>query len=138
MLAIDYGTKRVGLAVSDSSGTIATPLAVISIKKDPSAKNIVDHIEPYVQEWRVKSLLIGNPSGLATHEVSFLNEIKELSKALEARFHTKVVEYDESSSTKRANQRLQESGQTQKSARGKIDAVSASVFLQEFLDNIGE
>lgn len=135
ILAIDYGTKRVGLAVSDFKGKLATPVGVISIKKDSSVKNLIAHLDPYVNQWQIKSFLVGNPSALANKEVSFKKELELLKSALSHHFGLAVLEYDESMSTKNAYELLKDSGQNQKSSKSKIDSLAATVFLQEFLEH---
>lgn len=135
ILAIDYGTKRVGLAVSDFKGKLATPVGVISIKKDSSVKNLIAHLDPYVNQWQIKSFLVGNPSALANKEVSFKKELELLKLALSDHFGLAVLEYDESMSTKNAYELLKDSGQNQKSSKSKIDSLAATVFLQEFLEH---
>ncbi len=124
ILAVDPGDKRIGLAVSDPSGTIARPLVVIEhVSRQADAENILQH----AVEYNAEMILVGialDASGQIGHQarkelrlVDFLRKITELD----------IETWDETDSTQTA---LQLAGK-----RDKItDARAAAVFLQEYLD----
>ena len=132
-LGVDLGEKRIGIAVSDSNGKVATPLQVIirskSIKQDH--KKICD----LVDEWEVDIVVVGMPyslngsKGLAAKTVE--KEVKELSSALEV----PVATQDERLTTATAAKELAIQGLDSKKQRKVIDQVAASVILQSWLDN---
>ena len=132
-LGVDLGEKRIGIAVSDSNGKVATPLQVIirskSIKQDH--KKICD----LVDEWEVDIVVVGMPyslngsKGLAAKTVE--KEVKELSSALEV----PVATQDERLTTAIAAKELAIQGLDSKKQRKVIDQVAASVILQSWLDN---
>ena len=132
-LGVDLGEKRIGIAVSDSNGKVATPLQVIirskSIKQDH--KKICD----LVDEWEVDIVVVGMPyslngsKGLAAKTVE--KEVKELSSALEV----PVATQDERLTTAMAAKELAIQGLDSKKQRKVIDQVAASVILQSWLDN---
>ena len=129
----DFGEKRIGIAVSDSNGKVATPLQVIirskSIKQDH--KKICD----LVDEWEADIVVVGMPyslngsKGLAAKTVE--KEVKELSSALEV----PVATQDERLTTVTAAKELAIQGLDSKKQRKVIDQVAASVILQSWLDN---
>lgn len=132
-LGVDLGEKRIGIAVSDSNGKVATPLQVIirskSIKQDH--KKICD----LVDEWEADIVVVGMPyslngsKGLAAKTVE--KEVKELSSALEV----PVATQDERLTTAMAAKELAIQGLDSKKQRKVIDQVAASVILQSWLDN---
>ena len=132
-LGVDLGEKRIGIAVSDSNGKVATPLQVIirskSIKQDH--KKICD----LVDEWEADVVVVGMPyslngsKGLAAKTVE--KEVKELSSALEV----PVATQDERLTTVMAAKELAIQGLDSKKQRKVIDQVAASVILQSWLDN---
>ena len=132
-LGVDFGEKRIGIAVSDSNGKVATPLQVIirskSIKQDH--KKICD----LVDEWEADIVVVGMPyslngsKGLAAKTVE--KEVKELSSALEV----PVATQDERLTTAMAAKELAIQGLDSKKQSKVIDQVAASVILQSWLDN---
>ena len=132
-LGVDLGEKRIGIAVSDRNGKVATPLQVIirskSIKQDH--KKICD----LVDEWEADIVVVGMPyslngsKGLAAKTVE--KEVKELSSALEV----PVATQDERLTTAMAAKELAIQGLDSKKQRKVIDQVAASVILQSWLDN---
>ena len=132
-LGVDLGEKRIGIAVSDSNGKVATPLQVIIRSK--SIKQDHKKICELVDEWEADIVVVGMPyslngsKGLAAKTVE--KEVKELSSALEV----PVATQDERLTTVTAAKELAIQGLDSKKQREVIDQVAASVILQSWLDN---
>tara|TARA_B100000700_G_scaffold10332_1_gene10588 strand:+ start:5448 stop:5861 length:414 start_codon:yes stop_codon:yes gene_type:complete len=132
-LGVDLGEKRIGIAVSDSNGKVATPLQVIIRSK--SIKQDHKKISDLVDEWEADIVVVGMPyslngsKGLAAKTVE--KEVKELSSALEV----PVATQDERLTTAIAAKELAIQGLDSKKQRKVIDQVAASVILQSWLDN---
>ena len=132
-LGVDLGEKRIGIAVSDSNGKVATPLQVIIRSK--SIKQDHKKICELVDEWEADIVVVGMPyslngsKGLAAKTVE--KEVKELSSALEV----PVATQDERLTTATAAKELAIQGLDSKKQRKVIDQVAASVILQSWLDN---
>lgn len=135
ILAIDYGEKRIGLAISDSIGVIASPLDVLRITKNRNIQNILEDILLVVEEYRVKSILIGKPQLLKETYSKSLKKVEYFAKKLSDITQVPVIFQDESYSTIQAQNMLLSLGQSSRSSKGKIDMISAAVFLQEFLNS---
>ncbi len=135
ILAIDYGEKRIGLAISDTKGIIASPLDVLKITKNRNINNILEELLLIVDEYRVKSILIGMPQEFETSYSKSINKIKSFAKKLTDLTEIPVIFQDESYSTTQAQNMLLSLGQSTRSSRGKIDMISATLFLQEFLNS---
>ena len=131
-LGVDLGEKRIGIAVSDSNGKVATPLQVIIRSK--SIKQDHKKIRDLVDEWEADIVVVGMPyslngsKGLAAKTVE--KEVKELSSALEV----PVATQDERLTTVTAAKELAIQGLDSKKQRKVIDQVAASVILQSWLD----
>ncbi len=135
ILAIDYGTKNFGTAISDSKGIIASPLEVISITKNQSIYNVIDRIIQICKEYKIQTILLGMPQIFSDTQELTRRKVNNFKKRLSENIDIPVIMYDESFSTTSAQNMLTSSGQSTKKSRGKIDMVSAAYFLQEFLNS---
>lgn len=135
ILAIDYGDKHFGLAISDSKGIIASPLEVISITKNKNRETIIEEILELAKEYRAKSILVGMPEAFIESQQKTVQKIQNFIKLLSQKTKLPIITYDESFSTTRAQNVLISSGQNTKGSRRKIDKIAATVFLQEFLNS---
>ncbi len=135
ILAIDYGEKNIGLAVSDSKGIIATPLDVLKITKKRGLERVYEDILMFVEEYRIKTILIGKPQIFQETYTKSAKKIDSFAKKLSSLTNTPVVFQDESYSTIQAQNVLLSLGQNIRSSKGKIDMISATMFLQEFLNS---
>jgi len=134
-LAIDYGTKRIGLAISDSKGLIASPLTVLNVTKNMGINKIIEEIKSIIEEYRIKTILIGRPQAFQSTYTKSLKKIDSFAQKIKDDIKIPVTFYDESYSTIQAQNMLLSLGQNTKSTKGKIDMISATVFLQEFLNS---
>ena len=133
ILAIDYGAKRVGLAVTDPLRIIATALTTVE------AGEAIAYLEKYCKENTVDLILIGYPldlRGNPTHATPIVDKfIKTLNKILPS---MPLEKRDEAYTSKMAMQTLIASGVKKKQRRDKnlLDQVSATIILQEYLQNL--
>ena len=127
-LGIDYGLKKVGLALSE--GQIASPFKVIDIT---SLKDAVNKISSIIEKEQIDRVIVGVPeSGQSKNAVKkFLNEIKAKLKEEEV----SIIEADETLSSSTAIDLMVDLN-TSRESRQKEDAYSASIILQNFLDSI--
>ncbi len=135
ILAIDYGSKRIGLAVSDAKGIIASPLDVLRMTTNHGINEILEDILLIVDEYRVKTILLGKPQLFEKTYSKSIQKIEGFAKKLTDLTNIPVIFQDESYSTTQAQNMLLSLGQNSKSSRNKIDMISATVFLQEFLNS---
>ena len=123
VLALDFGTQRIGLALSYDS--LAEPLEII--KNDNAA---IDYIKGLCHLHQVERILIG----LSEQKTAELT--RQFGRKLKAATFIPVGLYDETLSTQRARQRLRESPAKKSKRRQPVDHFAAQEFLQEFLDSI--
>ncbi|MFH2105276.1 MAG: Holliday junction resolvase RuvX [Parcubacteria group bacterium] len=129
ILALDYGDKRIGVATSDPSGTIASPLAVI--ENQGKAKTI-STIKGLCQEHSIVRIVIGVPYSLNNRETEQTTKTKDFIAKLERAVQISVEEVDERFSSVLAEKQL--AGQDRKVDKGEIDAAAAQILLQDYLD----
>jgi putative Holliday junction resolvase len=130
IMAIDYGTKRVGIAVTDSLQIIASALTTVH------ANEAVDFIKKYFEKENVETIVVGEPkrmnnqpSEVEKHIVGF---IRKLQKELPT---VKIERFDERFTSKMAVQAMIDGGLGKKKRQNKelIDQISATILLQEYL-----
>lgn len=130
-LAIDYGLRRVGTALSDPTGLFASALTVIS---RTSNAQVVEEIAQIVRSREVDQIVVGNPitmKGEVSHRAQTVHNFVSL---LEASVTVPVRLYDERLTTVSAERVLIEADVKRKKRRSVIDAVAATILLQNFLD----
>ena len=132
-LGVDLGTKRIGIAISDPSGTIASPLTMIprsgSQRRDHAA------IAALAAEEEVATIVVGLPLNMnGTVGPAAQAAITE-AEALATVVHMPVVTFDERRTTVTADRALMEGGLNAQARRKLVDKVAAAVMLQAWLDS---
>ena len=130
ILAIDYGQKRVGLAVTDELQMIANPLDTVH------SKDIFDFLRKYVQSHRLELFVVGLAKNLNNSNAESVKFIKPFVQRLKKEFPDIPVElYDERFTSKMAQQSILAAGAKKKDRRNKalIDKISATILLQSFM-----
>jgi putative Holliday junction resolvase len=135
ILAIDYGTKNVGIAISDFKGIVAKPLEVLRIKPNHGYDKIIEEIVNICERNKVQTILLGKPQIFEVSHQRTLKKIEKFEELLKKGINLPIINYDESYSTVTAQDMLLYTKQTTKSSKNKIDSVAAAVFLQEFLNS---
>ena len=131
-LGIDFGSRRVGVAVS-YSGEIAEPHSVIARGDDLTA--VIDRVARLAEEHEAGTIVVGIPKGGRAHPSDNLRHYSDFAELLRARTAAVVVLWDESYSTTEAASRLRETGRRRRDAKQRIDMLAATVILQSYLDS---
>ena len=133
VMGVDVGTVRVGVALSDATGTLASPLETIKRAKDESD---LDRLAALVVEHEVTEVVVGEPRHLSGASGASANDATAYSRALAGRIGDVPVHLvDERLSTVTAAQSLREAGRDSRAQRSVIDQAAAVVILQHFLDS---
>jgi putative Holliday junction resolvase len=134
MLGIDYGSKRIGIAVSDPLNIIARGLVAI-----PNNAKAVEEIVRIAAEYEAATLVIGMPFNLKGEQGVKALEVEEFTGRLKAVFPGTIVHVDERFTSRQAQQTMLEMGTTRKQRRvkGVIDEMAAALILQSYLDQDG-
>ena len=131
ILAIDFGLKRIGLAVTDPLRIIATPLDYIE------NRDLKSYLIDYFKKEDVDCIVLGKPLQLSGQESLITKDVHELSKNLKKLFPEKRIELiDERFTSKLALQSMITGGTSKKyrTEQGNIDNTSAVLILQSFLE----
>jgi putative Holliday junction resolvase len=131
VLAIDYGLKRTGLAVTDPLQIIATPLDTV-----PTA-NLLTFLKQYCQREPVDAFVIGMPKNLKNQDSEIAPMVRKFVVTLETAFSDKPVhQVDERFTSSIAQRAMIEGGMKKKDrqVKGNVDKISATLILQSFLE----
>jgi putative holliday junction resolvase len=140
VLGIDYGARRIGLALSDATGTLASPWRLIERPPSEAAAltMLVGEIEALrIGEDGLEAVVLGWPrrlDGSPTHQTA---AVEALARALEARVCVPVILQDERLSSHEAETRLAARERDWRQRKRKLDAAAAAVVLQDYLDHRG-
>ena len=131
ILSIDYGKKRIGLALSDPLFTFA-----YSFKTIINDKNLWKNVAEVIKEKNVAKVILGLPNEEKNKALATI--ISNFKKEIERRFNLEVITWDEEYTSAIAQERIIESVTKKKNRRDKglIDRNSAAVILQEYLDGL--
>jgi putative Holliday junction resolvase len=136
VMAIDYGERRIGVAISDATATLARPLAVLG---GASGRDRVGRVAALVDEWSrdeagLEVVVIGMPFRLDGAPSEFSARVGAFGEALRARVTVPVIFRDERLSSHEAESRLAVGHRTWQARKARLDAAAAAVVLQDYLD----
>ena len=131
-LGIDLGSRRIGVAVSDTTGTLASPITVV--ERGPGEDAAHRRLAELVDEYEAEVVVVGLPLSLDGTEGPAAAACRDEAKRLADCLSVPVETYDERFTTVTAEQQLREAGVPGRAMRAVIDKVAASVLLQAWLD----
>jgi len=130
---LDVGDKRIGMALSDPSLFLASPLEFIRRKQ---LKLDVDRILKVVDEWDVKKIVVGLPLSMNGEVSAQTTRVQLFLEILRESSPVRVEDWDERLSTWEAEHMLREAGRKPSRDRGRSDSAAAAVILQRYLDKM--
>ena len=130
-LGIDFGEKRIGLAISDPSRTIAQPLKTIVYQ---TLNNAFQEIHRVLQDYAVEKIIVGLPVTLKGSDSPKTRETRAFIERLRHRVTVPVEAFDERLTTLQAHRSLRAMGQKPSRKKDKVDQLAAVHLLQSFLD----
>ncbi len=132
VLGVDYGDRRIGIAISDPTGTIARPLQLIEGKKDEQA---AVEIAALVAEYEVSAVVLGLPRNMDGSEGFRSEKTRKFAEILEEKLTgVPVVLHDERLTTVQADRSLSFAEASKKERKSRVDMMAASLLLQAYLD----
>jgi putative Holliday junction resolvase len=129
-LGVDLGTRRIGIALSDATGTLATPFAVLERGPDLHRR-----IAAIVAEEEVAVVVVGLPRSMDGRDRAAAQRAQSEAAQLQTAVKIPVELHDERLSTVSAHAGLAASGRRSRERRGMVDAAAAAVILQSWLDS---
>ncbi len=131
ILGIDYGSRRIGVAICDELGMTAQGVATITRKNREADLGAIADL---VRRYNVERIVIGYPLRLDGSEGIQCEKINRFTRRLKARLSLPVTRWDETLSTCEAQELLRQGGVPLEKRRGIVDRVAASIILQGYLD----
>lgn len=134
VLAIDYGERRIGLAISDPTRTIASPVGFVTRRagKRPPVAELVRHITSL----EAAAVVLGLPLDEEGNETARSAEVRRIGAELERRTGLSITFLDERYTTAAALRVIREMGGSTRGRRGDIDALAATILLQHALASL--
>lgn len=135
MMGLDYGTKTVGVAVSDPLGITAQAVETIERKAENKLRQTLARIEVLAKEYEVEKFVIGLPKHMNNDIGERAEKSMEFGEMLHRRTGIEVVMWDERLTTASAERTLIEAGVRRENRKQVIDQIAAVFILQSYLDS---
>ncbi|MBN2614169.1 MAG: Holliday junction resolvase RuvX [Bacteroidales bacterium] len=133
ILAIDYGRKRAGIAVTDELQIIATGLATVA------SHELLSYLKEYTTREKIDLIVVGEPKDMMNRPSEASRFIEPFVKKLQAAFpHLEIKRFDERFTSKMAHQAMLDGGLKKKKRQDKalVDTLSATLILQSYMESI--
>ena len=134
ILAIDYGSRRIGLAVTDQLGLTAQGLPTLY---RTNKRNDFDHLRRTIKHYAVSEIVVGLPLRMSGEAGTQSHKVEEFAEGLRARFKLPVHLFDERLTSVEANRVLDETEMGARRRKEVVDQLAAVLILQAFLDYRG-
>ena len=136
ILGLDFGSRTVGVAVSDELLLTAQGLETIERKDENKLRKTCARIEEIIKEYGVEEIVLGLPKNMNNTEGERCEKTKEFAQMLERRTGLSVVLWDERLTTVAADRHMMESGIRRENRKQYVDEIAAVFILQGYLDSL--
>lgn len=134
ILGLDFGSKTVGVAVSDPLGLTAQGVEIIRRKSENKQRQTLARIEQLIEQYQVEKIVLGFPKNMNNTIGERAEKSLEFGETLKRRTGLDVVMWDERLTTVEANRTLMEEGVRRENRREHVDELAAIFILQGYLD----
>lgn len=134
IMGLDYGSKTIGVAVSDPMGLTAQGLEIIRREDENKLRKSLRRIEELVKEYQVEEIVLGFPKNMNNTIGERAEKSLQLKETLERRLGLPVVMWDERLTTVEADRTLIEAGVRRENRKKYVDMIAAVFILQGYLD----
>lgn len=132
IVALDVGEKRIGVAVSDETQTLARPAQTL---ERAGLAHDIQTLAALLAQHHADTIVVGYPLSLSGEAGPQAGRVKRYAERLAAALPATVVLWDERYSTLEASERLSAAGRRRRGDKGQLDAAAAAVILQDYLDS---
>ncbi len=132
ILAIDYGMRRIGLAVSDPLQIIATPLDTLRIK---DYNDGINQLLAICEEYKPITIIMGYPLGTSGDKTDQTRLVDKVIASLSSSIDIPIISWDERYTSLQAKSILLQQGRKVRDDKGMVDQLAARIMLQEYLDS---
>ena len=137
IMGLDYGSKTMGVAISDALGITAQGIETIERKEENKLRKTLARIEELIKEYEVTEVVLGFPKNMNNTIGERAEKTLELKAMLERRTRLPVVLWDERLTTVEAERTLIESNVRRENRKKYVDKIAAVFILQGYLDSLG-
>lgn len=130
-IGMDYGSKTLGISLSDESKTLASPIETIRYN---TKEELFSKIDNYFEKYELDEIILGNPINLDGSISKRSEETLEFKKELESRYKKNVIMEDERLTTVIVNNMLIENNTRRENRKKVVDKLAATIILQGYLD----
>ena len=134
-MGLDFGSKTVGVAVSDPLFLAASPVEIIRRDHPNKLRKTLARIEALILEYNVGKIILGNPLMLSGDEGERVRLTSEFADSLRRRTGLEVIMEDERLTTVEADEIMDEAGIRGRERKEYVDMIAAQIILQDYLDN---
>lgn len=135
IMGLDYGSKTVGVAVTDPLGITAQGVETITRKEENKLRRTCQRIEALIKEYEVTAIVLGYPENMDDSVGERAKKTEEFGEMLKRRTGLPVILQDERLTTIAADEILEQSGVPEKERKKVIDKVAAAIILQDFMNS---
>ena len=136
ILGLDYGSKTVGVAVSDPLGLTAQKVETIWRKQENKLRRTLARIEELIAEYEVEKIVLGFPKNMNNTVGERAEKALEFGEMLKKRTRLEVIMWDERLTTVEADRTLIEAGVRRENRKQYLDGIAAVFILQGYLDSL--
>jgi putative Holliday junction resolvase len=134
LAAIDFGERKIGLAISDPNQTLSLPLPTLYVKHNTSLEKTIDDILKILNAYALEAIVVGHPLEMKGTVGHMAHKVQAFATLLEQRSSYKTILWDERLSSKQADALLKEENIKRKKRDAMNDSLSAALLLQSYLD----
>ena len=134
-MGLDFGSKTVGVAVSDPLGLTAQPVEIVRRKSENKLRQTLARLEELIEEYEVEEIVLGLQKNMNATEGVRAELTREFQDKLERRTGLPVILWDERLTTVAADKTMMESGVRRENRREHVDKIAAALILQGYLDS---
>lgn len=136
ILGLDFGSKTVGVALSDPTGTIATGLEIVRRERENKLRQTLSRIEEIITEYEVTAIVLGLPVNMNGTEGDRVIKTKAFAEDLSRRTGLDIIFVDERLTTVEADEVMNELNIRGKERKEHVDRIAAAFILQSYLDSL--
>ena len=136
IMALDYGDKTVGVAITDELGLTAQPITTITRERTNKLRKTYQAIEGLIDEYSVEKIVVGMPYNMDDTEGERTEKTRSFIEELKRRTGLEIIEVDERLTTVAADEILEEMEVPVSERKKYIDKIAASIILESYLNNI--
>lgn len=133
ILGLDLGTKTLGVSVSDLTETIASSVTILRFEEN-KPETVINDLKKIIDEYNISLIVIGLPKNMNNTLGVAVERTRAFEEVLKENFNIEIKEQDERLSSVTANSVLLKADLSRKKRKEKVDAVAATIILQNYLD----